>query len=275
MALNSFKAIGHAMEKMGVIVTSTVTGAGATLLQTASGATQAGGNFVSRTFHLAVKEAEEEFNAVKYQIQRVSDSEEEAILTLLAGKKVQEYADIVQSLVVAWPRVLLSLGTEVEVLRHVASQKSMEPQAATAMKRIATAPEFSEVLSKAAEKSIVSFAVEFGDSVAAVASVDGALGFVTELRNIANVKRYGSVGLSLGASAGGSGDVALGLYTTTPQNCAGPFVAVTLEGAVGIGSGIVVSFGFPDLSFGGFAIPVSVGEKVCISMGGGYTFMLG
>ena len=193
MALNSFKAIGHAMEKMGVIVTSTVTGAGATLLQTASGATQAGGNFVSRTFHLAVKEAEEEFNAVKYQIQRVSDSEEEAILTLLAGKKVQEYADIVQSLVVAWPRVLLSLGTEVEVLRHVASQKSMEPQAATAMKRIATAPEFSEVLSKAAEKSIVSFAVEFGDSVAAVASVDGALGFVTELRNIANVKRYGSV----------------------------------------------------------------------------------
>ena len=98
---------------------------------------------------------------------------------------------------------------------------------------------------------------------------------MTELRNIANVKRYGSVGLSLGASAGGSGDVALGLYTTTPQNCAGPFVAVTLEGAVGIGSGIVVSFGFPDLSFGGFAIPVSVGEKVCISMGGGYTFMLG
>ncbi|MGB5775094.1 MAG: hypothetical protein WBP89_10570 [Sedimenticolaceae bacterium] len=88
------------------------------------------------------------------------------------------------------------------------------------------------------------------------------------------MKHYGSMGLSLGASAGGSGDVALGMYTSSLQNYAGPFVAVTVEGAVGIGGGVVVSFDVPDWSFGGFAIPVSVGDKVNVSVGGGYTFML-
>ena len=68
--------------------------------------------------------------------------------------------------------------------------------------------------------------------------------------------------------------MALGLYTSSSQNYAGPFVAVTVEGTVGIGGGVVVSFDVPDLGFGGFAIPVSVGDKVNVSVGGGYTFML-
>ncbi|HSO61095.1 MAG TPA: hypothetical protein VLR50_08695 [Desulfobacterales bacterium] len=50
-------------------------------------------------------------------------------------------------------------------------------------KQIATSPELRETLSKAADKSIVSLAVEFRGNVAAVASVDGALGFVSELQN--------------------------------------------------------------------------------------------
>jgi hypothetical protein len=81
------------------------------------------------------------------------------------------------------------------------------------------------------------------------------------------------VGFSLGASAGGAGDVALGLYTASPQNYGGPFAAVALEGAAGMGGGIVVSFDLSNLSFGGFAIPVSAGEKVNVSVGGGCTFM--
>jgi hypothetical protein len=142
------------------------------------------------------------------------------------------------------------------------------------MKRIAASPELSKILDKAAARSIVSFAVEFGGNVAAVASVDGALGFVTEIRKVTNVKRYGSVGLSLGASAGSSGDVILGLYTSSPQKYAGPFVTVTVESVAGLGGGIVVSFGVPDLSFGSFVVPVSVGDKVDVSVGGGYTFLL-
>jgi hypothetical protein len=174
----------------------------------------------------------------------------------------------------AWPRVVLRLGGEVEVLRRAASQKRMDPKAAGAMMRIAVSPELSKALGKAADRSIVSFAVEFGGSVAAVAGVDAALGFVVDLRNFTNVKRYGSVCLSIGASAGGAGDVALGLYTASPQKYDGPFAAVNLEGVAGIGGGIVVSFDVPDLTFGGFAIPISVGEKVNVSVGGGYTFML-
>jgi hypothetical protein len=274
MASNPFKGISHAVKKAGETVASTVTGAGATLLHTASGATQSGGHFVSRTFHSAVKNAEGEFKAAKDEIQRVVDSGEEATFRSLAGKKVKEYSDIIKSLVKAWPGVVLRLGGEVEVLRHAASQKCMDPKAAAAMKRIAASPELSKALSKAADRSIVSFAVEFGGSVAAVASVDGAIGFVMELQKFTNVKRYGSVGLSLGASAGGAGDVALGLYTSSPQKYDGPFAAVTLEGVAGIGGGIVVTFEVPDLNFGGFAVPVSVGEKVNVSVGGGYTFML-
>ncbi len=274
MDSNPFEDISHAVKKAGEAVASGVTGAGAILQHTASGAAQSGSHFVSRALHSPVKDAEGEFKAAKDQIQRVVDSDEEAILKSLAGKQVREYADIIRSLVKAWPQVALRLGGEVEVLRHAVSQKRMDPKAAAAMKRIATSPELGKALGKAADRSIVSFAVEFGSSVAAVANVDGALGFVTEIRNFTNVKRYGSVGLSLGASAGGSGDVALGLYPSSPQNYAGPFATVTLEGAVGIGGGVVVSFDVPDLSFGGFAIPVSVGDKVNVSVGGGYTFML-
>jgi hypothetical protein len=47
-----------------------------------------------------------------------------------------------------------------------------------------------------------------------------------------------------------------------------------LEGAIGIGGGIVVSYDVPDLSFGGFAVPVAFGDKVNVSIGGGYTFLL-
>jgi hypothetical protein len=141
------------------------------------------------------------------------------------------------------------------------------------MKRIAASPELSKILDKAAARSIVSFAVEFGGNVAAVASLGGALGFVTEIRKVTNVKRYGSVGLSLGASAGSSGDVMLRLYTSSPQNYAGPFVTVTVESVAGVRGGIVVSFDVPDLSFGGFAVPVSVGDKVNVSVGC-YTFLI-
>jgi hypothetical protein len=229
MASNPFKGISHAVKKAGEAFASSVTGAGAALLHTASEAAQSVGHFVSRTFLAAVKNAEGEFKAAEGEIQRIVDSGEEVALKSLAGKKVQEYGDIIQSLVKAWPRVVLRLGGEVDTLRHAAAQKRMDPQASAAMKRLAASPELSKALGKAADRSIVSFAVEFGGNVAAVASVDGALGFVTELRDFFNVKRYGSVGLSLGASAGGASDVALGLYTSSPQNYAGPFVAVTLE----------------------------------------------
>jgi hypothetical protein len=274
MELYPIKDLGHALKKAGETVASSVTRSGAALLHTASEATQSGGHFVSRTFLSAVKDAEAEFKAAGDGIQRIVDSGQEVALKSLAGKKVQEYEDIIRSLVKAWPRVVLRLGGEVDALRHAAKQKRTDAQASNAMKRIATSPELSKALEKAADRSIVSFAVEFGGNVAAVANADGALGFVTEIRNFSNVRRYGSVGLSLGASVGGSGDVALGLYTASPQHYAGPFVAVTLEGAIGIGGGIVVSYDLPDLSFGGFAVPVAFGDKVNVSIGGGYTFLL-
>ena len=61
----------------------------------------------------------------------------------------------------------------------------MNPEVAAAIKQIARSPRLRETLSKAANKSIVSLAVEFGGNVAAGASVDGALGFVSELQNFA------------------------------------------------------------------------------------------
>jgi hypothetical protein len=81
------------------------------------------------------------------------------------------------------------------------------------------------------------------------------------------------VGLSIEASAGASGNLALGLYNAPSQSYGGPFIASTLQGAFDIGGGIVVSFDLPGLSFGGVAIPVSVGEEVIVSVGGGYTLM--
>ena len=82
-----------------------------------------------------------------------------------------------------------------------------------------------------------------------------------------------SVGLSLGASVGAAGNLALGLYPASPEDYGGAFIATTLQGAFEIGGGIVVSFDLPDLGFGGLAIPVLIGEEVNISVGGGYTFI--
>jgi len=159
------------------------------------------------------------------------------------------------------------------VLRRAASQKRINPKVAEAMEQIAISPELHDTLSQAASKAIASFAVEFGGNVAAVGGANGALGFVAELRKIRNVRRYGSVGLSVGASGGAAGDLALGLYTSPPEGYGGPFIALTLGGTLGIGGGIVVTFGVPELSFGGFAVPVSAGEEVNLAVGGGYTFV--
>ncbi len=273
MVFDPFKSVSHAVKKAGEAVASTVTGSATTMLHMGSGVAQSGGHFVSNTFHYAVKDAEKAFDAAKNEIQNVVNSGQEAAVKSLAGKKVREYSDIIKSLVKAWPEVLSHLGSEVDLLRNEVSQRGVSPKVVEAMKKIVMSPGLRGPLSQAAGKSIKSFAVEFGGNVAAVESVNGALGFVAELQGITNVRRYGSVGLSLGASVGASGNLALGLYTSPPENYGGPFIASTLQGAFGMGAGIVVSFDLPDLSFGGFAIPLSVGEEINISFGGGYTFI--
>ena len=176
MGWNPFKSIGHAVEKAGETVASTVTSAATTVSQTTSAAAQSAGHFVSNTFSDAVKDAGQEFDNAKNEIQSVVNAGQVAILKALAGKKIQEYAGIIESLVQVWPRVVSSLGSEVDVLRNAASQKSMNLQVAEAMQHIATSPALRETLSEAANKSIASFAVEFGGNVADVVSVDGALG---------------------------------------------------------------------------------------------------
>ena len=273
MAFDPFKSINHAVKKAGETVASTVTGAATTMLHISSDVARSGGHFVSNTFHSAVKDAEKEFDTVKNEIQSVVNSHQESILRSLAARKLQEYADIIESLLKAWPQVLSRLGSEVDLLRNEVSQSGVSPKVVKAMKQIAMSPELREPLRKASGKSIKSFAVEFGGNVAAVTGVNGALGFVTELEKPSNVRRYGSVGLSLGASVGAVGNLALGLYTSVPENYGGPFIASTLQGAFEIGGGVIVSFDLPELSFGGFAIPVSVSEEVDISIGGGYTFI--
>jgi hypothetical protein len=95
--------------------------------------------------------------AAEGEIQRIVDSGEEVALKSLAGKIVQEYGDIIRTLVKAWPRVVLRLGGEVDTPRHAAAQKRMDPQASAAMKRIAASPELNKALGKAADRSIVSF----------------------------------------------------------------------------------------------------------------------
>ena len=261
------------MNKAGETVAATVTNAAATMLHMGSDVAQFSGHFVSNTFHYAVKNAANDFNIAKKEIQSIVNSGQEDVLKSLAASKVQEYADIIKSLVKAWPQVLSRLGSEVDLLRSEASQKGVSPKVVKAMKRIAKSPELRDPLRQAAGKSIKSFAVEFGGNVAAVTGVNGALGFVAELQKIANVRRYGSVGLSLGASFGAAGNLALGLYTASPEDYGGAFISTTLQGAFEIGGGIVVSFDLPDLSFGGLAIPVLIGEEVNISIGGGYTFI--
>ncbi|HET6513892.1 MAG TPA: hypothetical protein VFG09_01940 [Thermodesulfovibrionales bacterium] len=274
MAFDPFRSVSDAVKKAGKTVASSVTGAATTMLHVGSGVAQSGGHFVSDVFHYAVKDAEKELDAAGQEIQSVISSGQEIALKSLAARKIQGYAGIIKSLVKAWPQVLSILGSDVDVLRHEASQRGMSPKVVKAMRRIAASPELREPLSDAAGKSIRSFAVEFGGNVAAVESVNGALGFVAELQKIANVRRYGSVGLSFGASVGASGNLALGLYTSSPEDYRGPFIAVTLQGVIEIGGGVAVSFDLPDLRFGGFAIPVSVGEEFNISVGGGYTFMI-
>ncbi len=95
--------------------------------------------------------------AAEGEIQRIVASGEEVALKSLAGTKAQEYGNIIRSLVKAWPRVVLRLGDEVDILRHAAAQKRMDPQALVAMKRIAASPELNKALGKAADRSIVSF----------------------------------------------------------------------------------------------------------------------
>jgi hypothetical protein len=149
---------------------------------------------------------------------------------------------------------LSRLVSEVDLLRNATSQKGMSPKVVQAMNKIAMLPELRGPLGQAACESIKSCAVEFGGNVTTVTVVNGALGLVAELQRSTNVWRYGSVGLSLGASVGATGDLALRLYTSCPEDYGGPFIASTLQGAFAIGGGIVDSFDLPDSSFGGGTI---------------------
>lgn len=280
MGWNPFKSIATAVEKAGDKVESTVK----STVRTVSHATtttvhslghtgQSAETAVSNTFNDAVKESEKEFDDAKQEIQSVVDSSADAILQSLAVKKVEEYASLIEAVLKAWPKVASNFASEVKVLRDAALRGSVTPDVIAAMKKIATSAYLRETLAEAANKSIASFAVEFGGNVADVASVDGAVGFAIGLPNITIVKGYGSVGLSLGAAAGASADLALGLNTSSPEDSGGPFIAFIVEGDLDVGGGIAVSFNLPDLSFGGFTIPVSAGEEINLSVGGGYTFI--
>jgi hypothetical protein len=87
MVSNPFKGLSHAVKKAGKAVASSVIGAGAGLLHTASEAAQSGSHFVSRTFIAAVKGAEGEFKAAEDKIQRIVGSGEEAASSRWQGRK--------------------------------------------------------------------------------------------------------------------------------------------------------------------------------------------
>ena len=182
MAIDPLKGISHAVKKAGEAVASTVTSATKTMLHMGSGVAQFSGHFVSNTFHYAVKDAEKEFHTAKKEIQSIVNSGQEGVIKSLAARKVQEYADIIESLLRAWPQVINRLGSEVDLLRHEASQKGVSPKVRKAMKQIANSPELRETLNKAADKSLKSLAVEFGGNVAAVESVKGRSGSLQSWR---------------------------------------------------------------------------------------------
>lgn len=264
-----FDSIGHAFKKAGETVEKGVTEA----THAAAGAAQTVAKTTTETFNEAVKGAGDSFNAAKGEISKLVEAGEDAVLRNKAAQEVGEYSDIIGDLVKVWPTVASRFASELAELRTAASSREMTAGAKQAMIEVATSSEIAPILERAASKSIASFAIEFGGGAALVIGGEGAIGAAIGLPNMTDVAGYGSVGVSIGASEGASGDVAIGLNTSAPKDSGGAYLSVSVEADIGVGGGVVVSYNLPDLSFGGFMIPVSAGEEINVSVGGGYTFM--
>ncbi len=265
---NAGRAVSNEVKKGANAVSNTVVDAGNT-------ATNATSNFASDSFNKVVKTSETEFRNATEEINNLLNSGEKALLKATATKKVKEYAHIIKALISAWPKVLISHSNDINILRTAASHKQPgNDHTRTAMSTIVTSQEMSGPVSDAASKSLASFAIEFGGNVAEGVGLEGAFGYAIGIPNVTDLAFYGTVGLSIGASIGGSVDAAIGLIPSSPKNSGGPYIAVVVEGDLDVGGGVVVSFNLPDFSFGGITIPLSAGEEINVSVGGGYTFIL-
>lgn len=269
MSFNPFHIISHAFTKAGETVKSGVNSAVSTISSGVSNAT----HLVTSGVGQAISGAETGFSAANQEINAIVHSSEDVILKALAGKKVAEYANLLDSLVEAWGAAVVALPNAIPELIAAAEQKQVNDSVKETLKSLVNTPALQDVLAEAAHKSFVSFGVEFGGNVAAVLSLDGSIGYAMGLPNITDVKGYVAAGLSIGASLGADGDVALSLSMAAPENVGGPFVAITVEGDMAAGGGAVVSFNLPSLSFGGITVNGSAGEEVEVAVGGGYTYV--
>lgn len=227
----------------------------------------------SEAFEDAVNAGETAFDDVRHSLEKAMEAGELAIIGPAGKKTIEELKGLINEVKSAWDTVSSELSSEVEIIRSVASGKQISDRAKSAMSTICKHPEMGSALGGFFAKSYASFGIEFGGSVAAGVGGEAALGIVAGLPDLADIRGYGSVGLSVGAEAGAEGDVALVFNLSSPEDSGGAYVSLIFSLEVDVGGTVVVSFNLPDFSLGGISIGLGAGEEAGIAVGGGYTFI--
>jgi hypothetical protein len=227
----------------------------------------------SQAFDSAVNAGEEAFDDVKTALESALEAGEAALLSAAGKAKVEELQPIIDQLVDVWPGVRSDMSEALGVLRAAAMGKSVTDEAERALESLAKNDDLSKVLGQFFAKSFISFGFEFGASATFGVGVEAALGVVAGLPNVTDIKGYGTVGGSVGASAGAEVDESLVLNFSAPEDSGGPFVDIIFSLEAEVGGTIVVSFNLPDFSLGGISIGLGEGEEVSVAVGGGYTYV--
>lgn len=247
------------------------------------------GAAIESAFETLESAAKAAWNDAKELIKKAIEAGEKAILEPIAKAVLDglPIADLRQ----AWSVVSSNNGEHIAQIRSDVMNKKTTVASRASMKAIAAqmAPHLNNVntqsspgLQAAAQelqpysvdlKSYLSFGIEFQATASAGLGIEGAIGMLSGIPNVADVAGYGAVGGSLGVEVGAEADVALVLKMMAPKDTGGVYVGVIASLEAEVGGTAQVQFTFPGFELSGVSIGLGAGVEAGIAIDGGYTWI--
>ncbi|MBD2317943.1 hypothetical protein [Phormidium tenue] len=245
------------------------------------------GHSTSDAFHNSVEATENAFNYIKSTVDDAINTGQTEIARAIAGKKAEEFSEIIESIRTLWPEIESDLGSQLVLLNEAASyravsyinptlaQSSYQPhhqsEIVDVMTKFANLPGMHALLAQCYNLGMKSWGLEFAGDAGLILSGSFASGVYADILNPSECQTVAVFGVGIGITVGaGLGGVFV-LNKSPAKQCTGSSFSVVVEAIYGGGAESEIEFDLPDFSFSGIAFAPKAGIEINISAGASYT----
>ncbi len=235
-------------------------------------------NVVEDTTKDVAKTIENSYNDVKKEINNLVNDAQAAILKSLSQDALKKYAQEVTAIGDIAKAIAndKELKQTLESLTKKVAAQQIDQECATLVQKILKSSVLAVHWNKIVPTTWPTITLGINGGGGYIAGAEAALGCAVTHPLVKNgqVAGYVDTGATLGASIGGGAAVTIGVASSRPSDVDGGYIGVSVEGKVGVGVGLEVTFNVPDFSLGGITAAAGVGMEASAALMGGYTFVI-